>query len=180
MGSTPSATVSVTPALSATATVTASPSPTGSATPTIQASATPGPSAAATSSSTGTPTVTLGVPASATPGANVTATPALSAALSPPGGGIIQIDAALACPNPDPRVLRFHLQGDVDDVVATAYTRALVRCGEAHSGPQRQGWAELGVDGLGLAGDGLYFVRLTPQRGGVRGAPLIVKLLRLR
>ena len=190
----PSATLTctVTGTASAMATLTfngtMTPSRTATPTATVSVTFTPGGSASATARATGTRTVTATPTASPVPTASVTATPAIiagpgaSASPSPgltaaAGSGPLQIDRGAARPDPDPYTVAFHLLGDADDVRLQCFTAALVRVGEAHSGPRRAGWGSLGLPPAlrqSLRGGACYLV-LTPSRGAQAGRRIVVK-----
>jgi hypothetical protein len=85
-------------------------------------------------------------------------------------------------PNPNPRTIRFHVQGDVDDVALKTYTVAMNCLGDLHSGPLSQGWASVDLrseHGM-FASNGVYFVTATPSRHGIEGRPFLVKIAVLR
>jgi hypothetical protein len=92
------------------------------------------------------------------------------------------LDRGGPLPNPNPSRLQFHLQGDVDDVEARVYTKAMVCVWVGHSGPRGPGWGELPLPPglLERLGNGIGFLVLSPQRQGVQGTRVVGKLVVLR
>lgn len=187
-------TLTPSPWSSTTASFSVSPSASPSASPLVSASAsapvTATPSLTATvappssPSATRTPAAQPSASATCTSGGNATATalPSVILNASSSAPGIVQIDQGAAQPNPNPRSIRFHLMGEVDDVIVKSYTVAMVCQWEAHAGPQGPGWAGVNLGSLeaGAERNGVYFVSLTPMRHGIAGSTVVLKIAVLR
>ena len=187
----PTATATRTPSPTATATQSASPRPTSTFSATATASATVVPSATRTATNvsttqvnaSATPTSTSSPSATATPGdgvsvANLGKTPAPT----PWPYSIIKLDQAYAVPNPNPSCMMVHLEGAVDDVQVRIYDKAMVFLWQSNSGPRAEGWAQIPLDtgALTAAGNGLFYVMLTPTGHGSTGKRVVTRLMILR
>jgi polygalacturonase len=159
----------VTPTLTRTVTSTASSSATPSATRSATASASPSATAASTPLPSSTPSP---LPASPTRTATVPVS-------SGGDAGPVVLDEAHGLPNPNPRVIALHLQGDVDKVLLRAYSAAWVQVWGGQSGPLPQGWSRVPLDSQAWA-PGLYYLSLSPQRGTQQGKALVIRLFVLR
>jgi hypothetical protein len=93
--------------------------------------------------------------------------PPVSAAPSEQG---LVILAAVPFPNPNPRGLRVHLQGDADRLRVRVYTRNFVLLAERASNAQpakiQAGWSEAALPDLTGLSNGAYIAEVVAERDG--------------
>ncbi|HXC62768.1 MAG TPA: hypothetical protein VNZ67_00350, partial [bacterium] len=62
------------------------------------------------------------------------------------------------------------------------YDKAMVFQWQGHSGPRTEGWAQIPLDtgSLAAAGNGVFYVMLTPSGHGVAGKRTLIRMMMLR
>lgn len=174
-----SATPSPTSATSATATASASPTHAASATATASPSLTPTASASRTPSPSATPSAGAGPAKSPSPTAAADPSPAGG----PVGQGADTLGACSPVPDPNPRLFKVLLLGDVDSLELRVYSPAMVLVGRSVHGPAPAGWLSLDLPQpfRDRAANGLYFYRISSLRRATQNPdPLVGRFLVLR
>jgi len=116
---------------------------------------------------------------------DIKATPTAVPATATPGGPLA-IQKTQPWPSPwngaDPGWVSVLLQGNCDSLKLKVYTKAMVCVGERDAGAQPGGWVAVALPdamNTGIAA-GLYYYRITAERGGQQTTPVIGRLVVLR